>query len=233
MLPFVPFVVEIANAQMSERSAAEHCPIRSSAIRETPVSKKHSAVREKAAHFALALDVMIVPRRAADCNQIIPKKAPFRPIRQANVNGSPVAVLRLASDYHARSKTEKKTSLRDHVAPESRNRNPRGSLGSITNLPRELLAHVGDQRHESRPFDRLRYGVLADGLAAALPPAQDLPLAIREFLQQLHVFIIDVGGARTLAVNENRILLLGLDLRFRPALADLVDLQFSRHSMFL
>jgi hypothetical protein len=97
----------------------------------------------------------------------------------------------------------------------------------------KLLAHVGNQRHEAGAFDRFGHRMLADGGASAFAAAQDFSLAIGKLFQQFHVFVIDIHGMRALTFDEDRILFLRFDLGFRPAFADFVDLQFSRHSMFL
>ena len=60
-----------------------------------------------------------------------------------------------------------------------------------------------------------------------------LPCRLVSFFSKFHVLVIDVHRPRPLAVDEDRILLLGADLRLRPPLADLVDLKSPCHEQSL
>src|SRR5208282_2455436 len=92
-----------------------------------------------------------------------------------------------------------------------------------------LLADVWQQGHEASPLDRVGHGVLADGRAAALPPADDLALAVDELLQQLKILVIDIHRPRTQPIDKKGILLLAADLGLRAALAEAIDLKLTCH----
>ncbi len=79
-----------------------------------------------------------------------------------------------------------------------------------------LFAHVGQQSHETSPLDCQSHRMLADGGATALAPSDDLPLAIRQLLQQVQVLVIDIHRTRSLPVDENRVLLLATGFRSCP-----------------
>ncbi len=111
----------------------------------------------------------------------------------------------------------KKTKSRNALLPAPRSKLP------------ALFADIGQQGHEASSLDRIGDGVLADGRAAALPPADDLALTVDELLQQFEILVIDVHRARTLALDEQGILLLAADLGLRAALADAIDLKLTCH----
>jgi hypothetical protein len=71
--------------------------------------------------------------------------------------------------------------------------------------------------------------MLADGRAAALPPADDLALTVDELLEQLEILVVDVHRTRTLSLDKEGVLLLAADLRLRAALADAIDLKLTCH----
>src|SRR5262245_38104341 len=79
-----------------------------------------------------------------------------------------------------------------------------------------LFTHLGQERHEASPLDRQSDGVLADGHAAALPPADDPPVPVDQLLEQLDVFVIDEHRPRADAIDPDRVLFLRLDLGLRP-----------------
>jgi len=96
-----------------------------------------------------------------------------------------------------------------------------------------LFARIGQKGHKAGALDRPRYRVLAGGRASALPATDDLALSIRELFQQFHVFVIDIDWTGTLAVDEDRVFLLRVDLRLRAPFADFVDLKPSSHGIYL
>jgi len=79
-----------------------------------------------------------------------------------------------------------------------------------------LFAHVWQQRHKASPLDRQGNSVLAYRHAAALSPADNLAMAIDQLFQQFDVLIINEHRTRTLAVDPNRVLLLGFELWLGP-----------------
>ena len=78
-----------------------------------------------------------------------------------------------------------------------------------------LPADVGQQRHEARPLDRLRDGVLAGGVAAGFAAADDFAVAVDQLRQQVEVLVVDEHGLGRHAVDPHRVGLRGAaDIRF-------------------
>ena len=82
---------------------------------------------------------------------------------------------------------------------------------SGSSVGRELVGDVRQQGHEAGALDCGADGVLAGGRAAALPTADDLALPANELRKQFKILVIDEHRARTLAVDEDRVIPLGAD----------------------
>jgi hypothetical protein len=72
-----------------------------------------------------------------------------------------------------------------------------GLLQGAECLSRTLsFAHIRHQCHESRSFDGVFDGALKGGAVAAAFAAEDLALVRAQFLERLHVLVIDERGSR-------------------------------------
>jgi hypothetical protein len=99
-----------------------------------------------------------------------------------------------------------KTSLRPTLQP----------TGSSVLSPRPLFTRIGQQRHEPRSLDRTGHRVLAGRRTTRLAAPYNATVPIDQLLQQLDVLVVDIHRTWTLAVDENRILLLRPNAGFRP-----------------
>ncbi len=75
---------------------------------------------------------------------------------------------------------------------------------------RALLTHKWHQSHKASPFDGSGDGMLADRSATVLAAADDSAVPIDQFGQEVHILVIHVHRTRSLAVDEERILLFDL-----------------------
>jgi hypothetical protein len=66
---------------------------------------------------------------------------------------------------------------------------------------------VRHQGHEAGPLNGLGNGMLARGLAAGLPAADDAAVAVGELAQQIEILVIHEHRTRTFAIDANGILL--------------------------
>ena len=82
-----------------------------------------------------------------------------------------------------------------------------------------LVAHVGHEGHETSPLDRFGHCVLADSTASTLAATNDATVAVHQFAEQIHVLVIDVHGPRSLAIDQDRILLFGASLCLAASVA--------------
>ena len=71
-----------------------------------------------------------------------------------------------------------------------------------------LLTRIGHQCHETSPLDGRRDGMLTGGRTTRLAASYNPPVAIDQFLQQVHVLVIDVHRTRPLAIDVNRVFFL-------------------------
>lgn len=78
-----------------------------------------------------------------------------------------------------------------------------------------LFADVRHQSHESSSLDRLAHSVLARSRATRFATGNNATVAIYQFREQLDVLVIDVHWARPLAIDQQWILFLDLDLHPR------------------
>ena len=93
-----------------------------------------------------------------------------------------------------------------------------------------LLAHVRQHGHEPGTLDGRGHGVLTDGLATALPPADDFALPVGQLLQEFQVLVVDIHWAGPFSVDKNGVFFLAPSLGLcLPAAATTCSCSCSSH----
>ena len=80
----------------------------------------------------------------------------------------------------------------------------------------DLLSDIWHKSHEPSALDRFCNGVLAGSRAARLAATYNSAMTVDQLRKELNVFVVHIHWTRTLTVDEQRVLLLDLDLNTRP-----------------
>ena len=79
-----------------------------------------------------------------------------------------------------------------------------------------LISDIWHERHEPSAFDRFSNRVLAGSRATRFPTTYNSAMTVDQLRKELNVFVVHIHWTRTLTVDEQRVLLLDLDLNTRP-----------------
>ena len=93
--------------------------------------------------------------------------------------------------------------------------------GDGVDVSKGLLGYVWQERHETSPLHSERHGMLARGGATTLATREKFALPVHHLPEQIEILVVNIHRTGTNAVDENRILLLCLDLRLGLSLRGL------------